>query len=171
MPSAARALGPLCHRPDSHRFRAHGRRRVLKHRNVGDVAVRGRCVPCAPEREECCPKAITPCAIWGYCTLPRVHANLPGHQSKTNQLLNSLDDADRALIQPHLSLKRLRRGEVLFEPGQDVDTTYFPVRGALGSLLIILEDGREVEAAGIGWEGALGGIVSGGSHPAYSRAL
>jgi CRP-like cAMP-binding protein len=65
----------------------------------------------------------------------------------------------------------LRRGQVLFEPGQDVDITYFPCLGTLASLLVISSDGREVEAASIGHEGAVGGIVSAGHKPAYGRAV
>ena len=41
----------------------------------------------------------------------------------------------------------------------------------MGSLLVISSDGREVEAAMIGHEGAIGGIVSAGHKPAYARAV
>ena len=82
-----------------------------------------------------------------------------------------LHNEERGVIGAHLILKRLRRGQVLFEPGQEVETTYFPCSGTVGSLLIVSLTGREVEAATIGWEGAIGGIVSAGSKPAYSRAV
>ena len=39
------------------------------------------------------------------------------------------------------------------------------------SLLIVTRDGREVEAATIGREGAVGGIVSDGHKPAFGRAV
>jgi CRP-like cAMP-binding protein len=70
-----------------------------------------------------------------------------------------------------LVLRVLRKGQILFEPGQDVEITYFPCRGTLASLLVISSDGREVEAASIGHEGAVGGIVSTGHKPAYGRAV
>lgn len=78
---------------------------------------------------------------------------------------------ERSFIGSHLVFKRLRRGQILFEPGQEVETTYFPCAGTVGSLLIVSEDGNEVEAGIIGWEGAIGGVVSAGSKPAYSRAV
>jgi CRP-like cAMP-binding protein len=89
----------------------------------------------------------------------------------TNRLLRILRSQERSMMGSHLVLKRLRRGQVLFEPGEEVETTYFPCHGTVGSLLIVSASGREVEAATIGWEGAIGGIVSAGSKPAYSRAV
>ena len=88
-----------------------------------------------------------------------------------NRLLIALGRSDRALIEPHLSLRLVGRGQVLFEPGEDIETTYFPCRGTMGSLLVVSADGREVEAATIGREGAIGGIVSAGHKPAFGRAV
>jgi CRP-like cAMP-binding protein len=89
----------------------------------------------------------------------------------SSRLLNALKPQDREHIRPHLLQRVLRKGQILFEPGQDVDITYFPCRGTLASLLVISSDGREVEAASIGHEGAVGGIVSAGHKPAYGRAV
>ena len=88
-----------------------------------------------------------------------------------SRLLRALNASDREHIRPHLATRVLRRGQILFEPGQDVDTTYFPCLGTMASLLVISSDGREVEAASIGHEGAVGGIVSTGNKPAYGRAV
>src|SRR5882672_1841985 len=88
-----------------------------------------------------------------------------------NRLLVALGRKDRALIEPHLLLRLVGRGQVLFEPGDDIETTYFPCRGTMGSLLVVSTDGREVEAATIGREGAIGGIVSAGHKPAFGRAV
>jgi CRP-like cAMP-binding protein len=88
-----------------------------------------------------------------------------------NRLLLALGRKDRALIEPHLALRLVGRGQVLFEPGEDIETTYFPCRGTMGSLLVVSADGREVEAATIGCEGAIGGIVSAGHKPAFGRAV
>jgi CRP-like cAMP-binding protein len=88
-----------------------------------------------------------------------------------NRLLAALSARDYAVLAPHLDAVELSRGQVLFEPGDDVVTTYFPGRRTIASLLIVTRDGREVEAATIGREGAVGGIVSEGHKPAYGRAV
>jgi len=46
---------------------------------------------------------------------------------------------------------------------------YFPCGPSLASYLIANEDGRDVETILVGREGAIGGIVSQGHLPAYSR--
>ncbi len=88
-----------------------------------------------------------------------------------NRLLAALSPRDFAVLAPHLEPVALPRGKVLFEPGDDVTTTYFPCHRTMMSLLIVTRDGREVEAATIGREGALGGIVSEGHKPAFGRAV
>src|SRR5215471_2410305 len=88
-----------------------------------------------------------------------------------SRLLGALHLVDRQHIRPYLIGCQLKRSQVLFEPGEDVVTTYFPCRGTMCSLLVVSSDGREVEAATIGYEGAIGGIVSAGHKPAYARAL
>jgi len=88
-----------------------------------------------------------------------------------NRLLAALSPREFEILEPHLQAVRLTRGQVLFEPGEDVTTTCFPGRRAMVSLLIVTRDGREVEAATIGREGAVGGIVSQGHKPAFGRAV
>jgi CRP-like cAMP-binding protein len=88
-----------------------------------------------------------------------------------SRLLSALNANDRQQIRPYLLMRMLHRGQILFEPGQDIDVTYFPCIGTMASLLVISTDGREVEAASIGHEGAVGGIVSAGHKPAYGRAV
>src|SRR4051812_31279903 len=88
-----------------------------------------------------------------------------------NRLLRALGPRDFAVLEPHLERVNLPRGRVLFEPGDEVDTTYFPCQRTMASLLIVTRDGHEVEAATIGREGAIGGIVSEGHKPAYGRAV
>jgi CRP-like cAMP-binding protein len=90
---------------------------------------------------------------------------------RANRLLAALSARDFAVLEPHLELVALPRGKVLFEPGDEVTTTYFPCHRTMASLLIVTRDGREVEAATIGREGAVGGIVSEGHKPAFGRAL
>jgi len=88
-----------------------------------------------------------------------------------NRLLASLKEPERAFMRPFISRRTLAAGEILFEPGDDVTVTYFPCHGAMVSLRITCSDGKDVEAATIGREGAVGGIVSAGKKPAYARAI
>ncbi len=90
---------------------------------------------------------------------------------RANRLLAALSSRDFAILEPHLEPVVLPRGKVLFEPGDEVTTTYFPCHRTMASLLIVTRDGREVEAATIGREGAVGGIVSEGHKPAFGRAV
>lgn len=87
-----------------------------------------------------------------------------------NNFLRALHPADVALIEPHLQEWTGENGTVLYEPGDTVEWVYFPCGPSLISFLVVLDDGRAVETALIGREGAVGGIVSQGRLPAYARA-
>jgi len=86
-----------------------------------------------------------------------------------NNLLRKLNSADYGLLTRQLEACRLPAGDVLYNPGDDVAVVYFPCGASLTSYLIASEDGRDVETVLIGREGAIGGIVSQGYLPAYSR--
>ncbi|GJD66869.1 Crp/Fnr family transcriptional regulator [Methylobacterium frigidaeris] len=88
-----------------------------------------------------------------------------------NLLLSALRLPDQSLLKPHLELKDYRRGEALFEAGEDVSFISFPLGQCVAALVIGLKDGRAVETATVGHEGAIGGVVSQGSLPAFSRAV
>jgi CRP-like cAMP-binding protein len=88
-----------------------------------------------------------------------------------NRLLASLKPVERSILESTMSAVLLNRGDVLFEPGEDVSHSYFPGPGVVASLVVTMADGRAVEAATIGREGAIGGIVSAGSKPAFARAV
>ena len=88
-----------------------------------------------------------------------------------NRLLASLNPTDRAILESSMSSVLLTRGDVLFEPGEDVNYSYFPGPGVVASLVVTMADGRAVEAVTIGREGAIGGIVSAGNKPAFARAV
>jgi CRP-like cAMP-binding protein len=88
-----------------------------------------------------------------------------------NALLAAMKPQDRALIEPDLEALETRRGDVLFEPGEDVVTTYFPLAGSMISLVLAMKDDRVIEVATIGQEGAVGGIVSAGHKPAFARMV
>src|SRR5262249_61107160 len=86
-----------------------------------------------------------------------------------NNLLRRLIRADFALIEPFLSAAKCASNDLLYNPGQDVETVYFPCGPSLVSYVVPNEDGRDVETILIGREGAVGGIVSHGYLPAYTR--
>jgi hypothetical protein len=86
-----------------------------------------------------------------------------------NNLLRRLNPADYALLAPHLTSDETKQGELLYNPGDNVQTVHFPCGPTLVSYMVPSEDGRDVETVLIGREGAVGGIVSQGFLPAYTR--
>jgi len=88
-----------------------------------------------------------------------------------NNLLRALRAGDYALIQQSLSSWESTAHELLYNPGDDVGTIYFPCGPSLASFVVPNEDGRDVETVLIGREGAVGGIVSLGHLPAYTRVV
>src|SRR5438132_11908359 len=86
-----------------------------------------------------------------------------------NNLLRRLNAADYALLAPHLTRDEAKAGELLYNPGDNVQTVHFPCGPTLASYMVPSEDGRDVETVLVGREGAVGGIVSQGFLPAYSR--
>ncbi|MBS7544532.1 Crp/Fnr family transcriptional regulator [Ancylobacter oerskovii] len=93
-----------------------------------------------------------------------------GGTATGNNLLAALRAADFALLRGHLMRFERPAGAVLYEPGDDVRTVYFPCGPTLVSFMVVLDDGRPAEVGMIGREGAVGGIVSQGRLPAYCRA-
>lgn len=88
-----------------------------------------------------------------------------------NYLLRALRPPDFERLRPHLQPSEHASGEILYEPGDSVSHAYFPLGRALAAHRVMLPDGRGVETALIGSEGAIGGIVSHGRLPAYARAV
>src|SRR5438105_6960186 len=86
-----------------------------------------------------------------------------------NNLLRRLSSGDYALLAPHLIADGAKSSELLYNPGDNVKTVHFPCGPTLVSYLVPSEDGRDVETVLIGREGAVGGIVSQGFLPAYTR--
>jgi len=86
-----------------------------------------------------------------------------------NNLLSALQSSDRDLIDASLRELRLSAGAALYEPGDFVESVYFPCDSAMAGFFVALPDGKGVETALIGREGAIGGIVSQGRLPAYAR--
>jgi hypothetical protein len=88
-----------------------------------------------------------------------------------NNLLRRLNNADYALIAPHLAEVTANSNDLLYSPGDNVEIVHFPCGPSLASYLVPSEDGRDVETVLIGREGAVGGIVSQGFLPAYTRIM
>jgi hypothetical protein len=86
-----------------------------------------------------------------------------------NNLLNALSAADQDLIRPLGKEVELATGAIIYSPGDQVDSVYFPCGPAMAGFFIGLPDGKNVETALVGREGAVGGIVSQGRLPAYSE--
>ena len=87
-----------------------------------------------------------------------------------NRLLATFTREARALVEPAGTITHLEVGDVVLQRGRDVVTTYFPFDTTMISMVVELGDGRSVEVASIGQEGAVGGIVSCGNAPAFSQA-
>jgi hypothetical protein len=94
-----------------------------------------------------------------------------GEERPYNNLLRSLRDADYALIAPYLAAGNATANDVLYNPGDNVEVVHFPCGPSMVSFLVAGEDGRDVETVLVGREGAVGGIVSHGHLPAYTRIV
>lgn len=88
-----------------------------------------------------------------------------------NLLLATFSADYRALIEPDAEYVELKTGERVQTRGKDVEWTYFPYGTTMISLVVSLTDGRAIEVASIGREGAVGGIVSCGHAPAFGDAV
>ena len=88
-----------------------------------------------------------------------------------NRLLRLLNDADFALFEQHVEAFVAQPGQVLYSPGDFVGTVYFPCGSSVASFRVVTEDGLEVETVLVGREGAVGGIVSHGDVPAFTRIV
>ncbi|MBI1252273.1 MAG: helix-turn-helix domain-containing protein [Alphaproteobacteria bacterium] len=88
-----------------------------------------------------------------------------------NALLRHLRPEELKLLTPITEVWAGEEGAVLFEPGDAVDYTYFPCGRSAASLRVVFPDGDVVETCLIGREGAVGGIVSEGHLPAFTRSI
>jgi Crp-like helix-turn-helix domain len=88
-----------------------------------------------------------------------------------NNLLRRLNESDFGLIAPHLAREEAEANHVLYSPGDNVEIVHFPCGPSLTSFMVPNEEGRDVETILVGREGAVGGIVSEGYLPAYTRIM
>jgi CRP-like cAMP-binding protein len=77
------------------------------------------------------------------------------HSPSQNHLLAALPTAEFELIAEHLELVPMRLGEMLYEPGGQLQHAYFPTTSII-SLHYVMESGQSAESAGVGNEGMLG---------------
>jgi hypothetical protein len=88
-----------------------------------------------------------------------------------NNLLRRLNASDFALIAPHLAHEEAKDIDLLYNTGDNVEIVHFPCGPGLVSYLVTNKDGRDFETILVGGEGAVGGIVSQGYLPAYTRIM
>ena len=74
---------------------------------------------------------------------------------KQNHLLAALLPAEFERLSPHLGVVEMRLGEILYEPGGQMQHAYFPTTSIV-SLHYVMESGASAETAGVGNEGVVG---------------
>jgi CRP-like cAMP-binding protein len=87
-----------------------------------------------------------------------------------NRLLATFPPELRELLESRMEIVELDMGKMVLRRGVDVAYSLFPFATTMVSMLVDLDDGRTVEVASIGREGAVGGIISCGNIPAFTRA-
>ena len=87
-----------------------------------------------------------------------------------NRLLATFPPELRELLESRMEIIELDMGKMVLRRGVDVASSLFPFATTMVSMVVDLDDGRTVEVASIGREGAVGGIISCGNIPAFTRA-
>jgi CRP-like cAMP-binding protein len=87
-----------------------------------------------------------------------------------NHLLGSLNDEEYQRLLPHLEPMSFEHGDVLYEIEEPIEYFYFPF-DAVVSLVTQMEDGRIVEVALVGNEGATGLAAVLGQTVSAERAI
>ncbi|KAF0190823.1 MAG: Crp/Fnr family transcriptional regulator [Gammaproteobacteria bacterium] len=77
------------------------------------------------------------------------------HSPNQNHLLAALPAAEFERLAAHLELVPMLLGEMLYEPGEQLQHAYFPTT-AIVSLHYVMESGASAETAGVGNEGVIG---------------
>src|SRR5215204_522589 len=88
----------------------------------------------------------------------------------TNHFLESLQRGDLEALRPHLTEVRLAKDELLSEVGQEVGHAHLPIDCIL-SVVIVMQNGAQVESRTIGRESGFGLLHSLGSRLSYERML
>src|SRR5215207_6758108 len=83
------------------------------------------------------------------------HLTIVGHlkpSSSRNTLLQTLSTDDLTLLQPHLEVIALKRGDVIAEPNRPIHHVVFP-EDAIITVVASTPDGRRIEVGIIGRDG------------------
>lgn len=72
-----------------------------------------------------------------------------------NNILASLPPEEFSLVSGQLTQVELEKGRLLYDPGDRMDTAYFPLDCVL-SLMTLMESGAAIESATVGREGGVG---------------
>ena len=94
----------------------------------------------------------------------------PPHNPNQNHLLAALPTAEFERLAAHLELAPMPLGEVLYEPGGQLQYAYFPTT-AIVSLHYVMESGASAETAGVGNEGVVGVSLFMGGETTPSSAV
>jgi CRP-like cAMP-binding protein len=87
-----------------------------------------------------------------------------------NKLLASLPDREFELLRPELEPVRLDLGQILYEPGQQMQHAYFPT-DAVVSLYYVTRNGAAAASADVGNEGVVGVTLCLGGDSTSSSAV
>jgi hypothetical protein len=87
-----------------------------------------------------------------------------------NRLLSTFPEDLRQSIERRIQMVELDIGATVLRRGVDVAYSVFPFGTTMVSMVVDLDDGRSVEVGSVGREGAVGGIISCGHIPAFTRA-
>jgi len=88
----------------------------------------------------------------------------------SNIILLSLPDEEYTLLRPHLEPVELPQYEILHEPGEKIDFTYF-LNDGMASLVVLSRDGRSVEVGIVSKEGMVGMSLTAGLQRGTFRAI
>ncbi|RJX34097.1 MAG: Crp/Fnr family transcriptional regulator [Oxalobacter sp.] len=92
------------------------------------------------------------------------------HDPNQNHLLAALPGDEFLRLKPHLELRSMLLGDVLYESGGKLQYVYFPTTSIV-SLHYVLENGSSSEMAGVGNEGVVGVSLFMGGGTTPSRAV
>ena len=96
--------------------------------------------------------------------------NVSRHNPNQNHLLAALPTAEFDRLAPHLELTPMLLGDVLYDPGGQLQHAYFPTT-AIVSLQYVTESGASAETAGVGNEGVVGISLFMGGNTTPSSAV
>ncbi|QNN65069.1 Crp/Fnr family transcriptional regulator [Sphingomonas rhizophila] len=88
-----------------------------------------------------------------------------------NRLLKTFPEPLRESLIGQATIIHLEDGDAVHDVGEEVSRSLFPLGSAMISMLADIDNGRSIEVASIGREGAIGGIVSCGHSPAFAKVV